>query len=72
MLILIIIEVRMVMWEALQLCHKEGKIKHIGVSNFARKHIEGLVKDPRYIRGIDRSFRFKKFVILIIIYTDAR
>jgi len=40
-------EVRMAMWEALQLCQKEGKIKHLGVSNFARKHIEGLLKDPR-------------------------
>ena len=37
------------MWEAFQLCHKEGKIKHIGVSNFARKHIEALVKDPRLV-----------------------
>ena len=39
----------MAMWEALQLCQKEGKIKHLGVSNFARKHIEGLLKDPRLV-----------------------
>jgi len=40
-------EVRMAMWEALQLCQREGKIRHIGVSNFARKHIEGMLRDPR-------------------------
>ena len=42
-----IAEVRMTMWEALQLCQKSGKVKHIGVSNFNRHHIEQLVKNPR-------------------------
>ena len=27
-------EARIVMWEALQFCQKEGKVKHIGVSNY--------------------------------------
>ena len=42
-----IAEVRMKMWEGLQLCQKSGKVKHIGVSNFNRHHIEQLVKNPR-------------------------
>ena len=41
-------EARMIMWEALQKCIKDGKVKHIGVSNFCRKHIEKMVQDPRY------------------------
>ena len=41
----------MAMWEALQLCQREGKIRHIGVSNFARKHIEGMLRDPRLVFG---------------------
>ena len=40
-------EARMIMWQALQKCVKAGKIKHIGVSNFSRSHIEQMVKDPR-------------------------
>ena len=40
-------EARMVMWEALQKCQQEGKVRHIGVSNFNRHHIEMLVQDPR-------------------------
>ena len=39
----------MTMWEALQLCQREGKVRHIGVSNFARKHIEGMLWDPRLV-----------------------
>ena len=39
----------MTMWEALQLCQREGKVRHIGVSNFARKHIEGMLRDPRSV-----------------------
>ena len=42
------------MWEALQLCQGEGKIRHLGVSNFARKHIEGMVKDPRLVGSMSR------------------
>ena len=38
---------RMDMWDALQVCQSQGKIKHIGVSNFTRHHIEALIKDPR-------------------------
>ena len=41
-------EARMIMWEALQQCIKDGKVRHIGVSNFCRKHIEKMVQDPRY------------------------
>lgn len=44
----------MTMWEALQLCQKEGKIRHIGVSNFARRHIEGMIRDPRWVMNIAR------------------
>ena len=40
-------EARMIMWEALQKCRQDGKIRHIGVSNFSRKHIEQMVQDPR-------------------------
>ena len=40
-------EARIEIWEALQFCQKEGKIKHIGVSNFTRYHIEQLIKNPR-------------------------
>ena len=40
-------EARMEMWEALQFCQTEGKIKHIGVSNFTRVHLETLINDPR-------------------------
>ena len=40
-------EARMVTWEALQKCQQEGKVRHIGVSNFNRHHIETLVLDPR-------------------------
>ena len=42
-------EVRMVMWEALQECLKDGKIKHIGVSNFNRHHIETMLLDQRRV-----------------------
>jgi len=34
-------------WDALQTCQKEGKIKHIGISNFTRLHMERLLKNPR-------------------------
>ena len=37
----------MEMWEALQACQEENKIKHIGVSNFTRRHIERLIKNPK-------------------------
>ena len=40
-------EARIEMWEALQVCRKDGKVKHIGVSNFTRNHIEQLLKNPR-------------------------
>ena len=46
-------EVRIAMWQALQKCVEAGKIKHLGVSNFGRSHIEALVNDPRY--GITQS-----------------
>ena len=39
----------MTIWQALQDCVKMGKVKHLGVSNFGRSHIEALVNDPRYI-----------------------
>ena len=42
-----IAEARMQMWEALQECQKVGKVKHIGVSNFTRHHIEQLIGNPR-------------------------
>ena len=42
-------EARMRMWVALQQCKEVGKIRHLGVSNFARKHIEGMVKDSRLV-----------------------
>ena len=42
-------EARMIMWEALQKCRQDGKIRHIGVSNFSRKHIEQMVQDPRSV-----------------------
>lgn len=35
------------MWKALRACQVEGKIKHIGVSNFTRRHIERLIKSPK-------------------------
>lgn len=40
-------ESRIEMWDALQACQKEGKIKHIGVSNFTRRHLEQLINNPR-------------------------
>ena len=40
-------EARIEMWEALQYCQKEGKLKHIGVSNFTKVHLESLISDPR-------------------------
>jgi len=40
-------EVRITLWEALQKCHDEGKVKHLGLSNFCRHHIETLLQDPR-------------------------
>jgi diketogulonate reductase-like aldo/keto reductase len=40
-------EGRMEMWDALQTCQEKGKIKHIGISNFTRHHIEQLLKNPR-------------------------
>ena len=40
-------ESRIEMWDALQTCQQKGKIKHIGVSNFTRIHIERLLKNPR-------------------------
>ena len=43
-------EARIVMWEALQKCKQDGMIRHIGVSNFNRQHIEKLVHDPRQER----------------------
>ena len=42
-------EARMQMWEALQECQKQGKVKHLGVSNFTRHHIEGLINNPRLL-----------------------
>ena len=50
----------MTMWEALQGCQREGKIRHLGVSNFARKHIEGLVKDPRLVGSCHGAFKVVK------------
>ena len=43
-------EARMVTWEALQKCQQYSKIRHIGVSNFNRHHIEKLVHDTRQER----------------------
>ena len=40
-------EVRIAMWQVLQKCVEAGKIKHLGVSNFGRLHIESLVNDAR-------------------------
>merc|ERR1712241_1035312 len=40
-------EGRIEMWEALQFCQKEAKIRHIGVSNFTRHHLETLIRNPR-------------------------
>ena len=40
-------ESRIEMWRALQQLKAEGKIKHIGVSNFNTHHIEQLIADPR-------------------------
>ena len=40
-------EARIGLWEALQFCQKKGKIKHIGVSNFTRFHMEQLIRNPR-------------------------
>ena len=40
-------EARIVMWEGLQFCQKQGKVKHIGVSNYNRDHIEQMLKNPR-------------------------
>ena len=42
-------EARMAMWTALQKCVKAGKVRHIGVSNFNRDHIEKMVNDPRFV-----------------------
>ena len=38
---------RLELWESLQICRKSGTIKHIGVSNFSRKHIEELISSKR-------------------------
>ena len=38
---------RLELWEALQECRKNGSIKHIGVSNFSRHHIEELIESKR-------------------------
>ena len=40
-------EARIVMWEALQFCQKQGKVKHIGLSNYSRNHIEQMIDNPR-------------------------
>lgn len=40
-------EARIVMWEALQFCQKQGKVKHIGLSNYNRHHIEQMISNPR-------------------------
>ena len=44
-------EARVVMWEGLQKCQQDGKIRHIGVSNFNRDHIQKLTQDPRKERA---------------------
>ena len=38
---------RLELWDALQECRKHGSIKHIGVSNFTRRHIEEQVASKR-------------------------
>ena len=40
-------EARLDLWESLQICRKNGTIKHIGVSNFTRNHIEELIGSTR-------------------------
>lgn len=39
---------RLEVWRAFQDAKKNGKVKHLGVSNFARKHLQQIVEDPRY------------------------
>jgi len=40
-------EARLNMWQAFQKCREDGKIKHLGVSNFCRNHIEQMLQDSR-------------------------
>ena len=40
-------KVRIEIWTALQIGRQNGMIKHIGVSNFTRRHIEELISNPR-------------------------
>ena len=40
-------ESRIQQWLGMQELKKQGKVKHIGVSNFTRKHLDQLIKDPR-------------------------
>ena len=40
-------EARIEIWTALQIGRQNGMIKHIGVSNFTRRHIEELISNSR-------------------------
>ena len=42
-------EVRSRVWDALQDCLQAGKVRHIGVSNFTRQHLNQLMGHPRYV-----------------------
>jgi len=58
-----IAEARMQMWEAFQECQKQGKIKHLGVSNFTRHHIEGLINNPRCkVTPCVNEFEFNPYI----------
>ena len=40
-----------------------GKVKHLGVSNFGRSHIEALVNDPRYIGVIFLPMLYQSIIV---------
>jgi diketogulonate reductase-like aldo/keto reductase len=40
---------RVEVWRAFQDSKKKRKVKHLGVSNFTRFHLEQIINDPRYV-----------------------
>merc|ERR1712001_14430 len=66
-------EVRITIWQALQNCVKTGKLKHIGVSNFGRSHIEALVNDPRcQIMPVLNQIEFNPYMVYEEIMSACR
>ena len=45
---------RLEVWGAFQDAKKEGKVKHLGVSNFTRFYMRQIISDPRLIHFINK------------------